>query len=107
MLTNCSGVSQSSPGAEGAIARIAKSGQDIGAAVEQIVDGGCPDGYVGMDTLDPLETFRRAKQTNESDVPGATLFEPIDGGDCRVGRGDHRRHHDNETLAQVRRRFEE
>ena len=50
-----------------------------------------------------IDAFRRRQQTDEADVAGAALLEPVDGGHRRMAGRQHRvdHHHHRQTLGDV------
>src|SRR5262249_11543765 len=76
-----------SPRSIGPIARIAKARDDKSVVVKALVDSCSPDMHVGMNAAQALECGRHGDEANVPDVAGAALLEPINGGDCGIGRG--------------------
>ena len=71
--------------------------------VERVVDGGGPDGHVGMQAAQALETLGGAEQADQADLLGAGFLQPVDGRHRGVAGGDDGRDHDHQPLGEVGR----
>ena len=92
--------------AVGTVAGVTETRNDVGIVIEGLVDGRGPYRHVGMDAAQALERGRYRNQTDEADVAGAALLEPVDRGNRGVRGGDHRRDDDYLPFGKIERRLE-
>src|SRR5260370_31624408 len=91
----------------GTVAGVAETWQNVGVAVQPLVDRREPDRNVRVNAAHTLNAFRRAEKAYQSNVVLTALFQPVDRGDGGVRRCQHGRDHDRQPLVQIARRLEE
>src|SRR5690242_19012521 len=93
-------------GAEEAISRITKAGDNIPVVVELGIDRGCEYRHVGMDLGEGAGARLGRQDADHLDAPRAGLHQSVDAGDRRMRGGQHRIAHDHVAVAVVARHLE-
>src|SRR4051794_20495103 len=86
------------PGSEDAITRVAEPRHDVAVLVERAVDGAGVHGHVGMRLVEVAEALGTRDQAHEADRARARFLEPLDRGDGGIAGGEHRIEHDGVAL---------
>ena len=88
-------------GAEDSISGITETGADVGVLIEAVIKGGRVDGYIGMGRLHRVDSLGSTDQTDQSEVPAAMGFQPLNGETGRAARGQHGIDHEDRSIGDV------
>ena len=87
--------------AEGEVAGVTETGDDVGILIEMIIDRGEVDIHVGMGHPDSLDALGGADQAHQTDVGAAALLEHAQGVAGAAAGREHRVGDDDETILDV------